>query len=88
MELSRTPLVAMAMLAASSVDGGPGRLLDDGWHGCRDRGAVAESSLPKTVRGDRNSPCPCGSGKKFKKCCRGKVVKEPTELPPNRPTQN
>ena len=20
----------------------------------------------------RNSPCPCGSGKKFKKCCRGK----------------
>lgn len=30
-----------------------------------------------TVRGPgqpagRNDPCPCGSGKKFKKCCRGR----------------
>jgi hypothetical protein len=22
----------------------------------------------------RNDPCPCGSGKKFKRCCRGKVI--------------
>ena len=22
----------------------------------------------------RNDPCPCGSGKKFKKCCLGKVA--------------
>ena len=21
-----------------------------------------------------NSPCPCGSGKKFKKCCKGKGI--------------
>jgi uncharacterized protein YecA (UPF0149 family) len=21
----------------------------------------------------RNDPCPCGSGKKFKKCCRGQI---------------
>jgi len=32
---------------------------------------------PETVRREgpkvgRNDPCPCGSGKKFKKCCRGK----------------
>ena len=47
--------------------------LDDGWTGCRDRGGVPESCLPKTVRGTRNEPCPCGSGKKFKKCCRGKA---------------
>jgi len=25
---------------------------------------------PATVRTGRNEPCPCGSGKKFKKCCR------------------
>jgi len=24
---------------------------------------------------DRNAPCSCGSGKKFKKCCMGKEVK-------------
>jgi hypothetical protein len=23
----------------------------------------------------RNDPCPCGSGKKFKKCCESKVAK-------------
>ena len=34
-----------------------------------------ESSKPKTVRKTvkqkvgRNDPCPCGSGKKYKKCC-------------------
>jgi SEC-C motif-containing protein len=24
---------------------------------------------PKTLKPNRNDPCPCGSGKKFKKCC-------------------
>ncbi|MEC3640351.1 helix-turn-helix domain-containing protein [Bacillus halotolerans] len=28
----------------------------------------------------RNAPCPCGSGKKYKKCCGNKVVDFPTEL--------
>ena len=34
-----------------------------------------ESGKPKTVRKTvkqkvgRNDPCPCGSGKKYKKCC-------------------
>lgn len=28
----------------------------------------------------RNAPCPCGSGKKYKKCCGSKVVDFPTEL--------
>ena len=30
----------------------------------------------------RNDPCPCGSGKKFKKCCLGKrsVKREPQSL--------
>jgi len=28
----------------------------------------------------RNSPCPCGSGKKFKKCCGSKITPEPSNL--------
>jgi len=27
------------------------------------------SQKPKTVKVGRNDPCPCGSGKKYKKCC-------------------
>lgn len=30
-----------------------------------------------------NSPCPCGSGKKYKKCCRIKKRPQPIQLPPN-----
>ena len=38
------------------------------------RRAVFERELAKTIQRDapkvgRNDPCPCGSGKKFKKCC-------------------
>ncbi len=34
---------------------------------------------PRTKRpSGRNDPCPCGSGKKFKKCC-GTIVKSPTD---------
>lgn len=38
------------------------------------RGEAAEPSKGKTVKRDgkkvgRNDPCPCGSGKKYKKCC-------------------
>lgn len=29
----------------------------------------------------RNSPCPCGSGKKFKKCCRGVVIHDVNRKP-------
>jgi preprotein translocase subunit SecA len=37
-------------------------------------GAGTENQTPKTVRRQeekvgRNAPCPCGSGKKYKKCC-------------------
>lgn len=28
-----------------------------------------DASFPQTTKAGRNSPCPCGSGKKFKKCC-------------------
>jgi uncharacterized protein YecA (UPF0149 family) len=26
-------------------------------------------SLPTRVRANRNDPCPCGSGRKYKTCC-------------------
>ena len=36
-------------------------------------GEESSASVPETVKKiGRNDPCPCGSGKKFKKCCMGK----------------
>ena len=41
----------------------------------------------------RNDPCPCGSGKKFKKCCLGRQEapasdpQDPTPLPPHAPPE-
>jgi len=32
-------------------------------------GEILESSLTEPEKVGRNSPCPCGSGKKYKKCC-------------------
>ena len=41
---------------------------------CRKRAYAAMThSIPEQSVG-RNDPCPCGSGKKFKKCCMGKDV--------------
>jgi hypothetical protein len=42
----------------------------------RKQSAAAHPEVPHTVRRDgpkvgRNDPCPCGSGKKYKKCCGG-----------------
>jgi hypothetical protein len=36
--------------------------------------SVKEAQAPTAAR---NSPCPCGSGTKFKKCCFGKQQPEP-----------
>jgi uncharacterized protein YecA (UPF0149 family) len=43
---------------------------------CDDRGWIAaigiEPDKPEDIsdpKVERNDPCPCGSGKKFKKCC-------------------
>lgn len=35
----------------------------------RDKPGKAEPHLQKRTKIGRNDPCPCGSGKKFKKCC-------------------
>lgn len=31
-------------------------------------------AMPPVIKVGRNDPCPCGSGKKFKKCCGGDVT--------------
>ena len=31
-----------------------------------------KESQPKIPKVGRNDPCPCGSGKKYKKCCMAK----------------
>lgn len=35
---------------------------------------IKETYRRKTPKISANEPCPCGSGKKFKKCCRGKGI--------------
>ena len=32
-------------------------------------GKIVPSSKSEVISINRNAPCPCGSGKKFKKCC-------------------
>ncbi|MEW6221521.1 MAG: SEC-C metal-binding domain-containing protein [Thermodesulfobacteriota bacterium] len=39
---------------------------------CRRRQGGIGSRPAQTVKVGRNAPCPCGSGKKYKKCCQGK----------------
>ena len=52
-------------------------------HGAAPDGGGGGRSQPKTIRHDqpkvgRNDPCPCGSGKKYKKCCLAKEQAEAT----------
>ena len=34
-----------------------------------EEGPVAAAAPTPTAKAGRNDPCPCGSGKKYKKCC-------------------
>jgi uncharacterized protein YchJ len=34
-----------------------------------DKATSAPLSIPEKIKTGRNQPCPCGSGKKYKKCC-------------------
>jgi SWIM/SEC-C metal-binding protein len=36
-----------------------------------ERALIARQPVPSAPKVGRNEPCPCGSGKKFKKCCDG-----------------
>jgi SWIM/SEC-C metal-binding protein len=42
-----------------------------------ERALLAREPARSTPKVGRNEPCPCGSGKKFKKCCHG----SPAPLP-------
>jgi hypothetical protein len=42
---------------------------DGGAAVARAGGGRAEARLPSGEKVGRNDPCPCGSGKKYKKCC-------------------
>ncbi len=45
---------------------------DDSFPPMDDAGSVPLTFVRRNERVGRNDPCPCGSGKKFKKCCYGK----------------
>ena len=34
-------------------------------------GMTRDTDLPRSTKVGRNAPCPCGSGKKYKRCCGG-----------------
>ncbi|WP_157256116.1 UPF0149 family protein [Pelomonas sp. Root1217] len=65
-ELTRTP--AMRAELAQQI---PQAVLDMHEHWLHFRRAVAERTMARSMQTKvgRNEPCPCGSGKKFKKCC-------------------
>lgn len=50
------------------------RVKDLGVRRGRRRTIKSEPVLPRSLRPavGRNDPCPCGSGKKYKHCCRGR----------------
>jgi len=53
---------------------------EDFWRWMRQSGGSKElSSILQPVVG-RNEPCPCESGKKFKKCCGGHIGPEPEPI--------
>jgi hypothetical protein len=73
--VNKSALTAAAMLAAFGNSGErvPGDLAAG--PGKRSRLAYPERPL---YRAGRNKPCPCGSGRKFKKCCLGKTADSST----------
>ena len=44
---------------------------------------ITEALENPKMKVGRNDPCPCGSGKKYKKCCLGKNVVSSETLNPN-----
>jgi hypothetical protein len=73
---SEVPMLCGAMLADLETQGrlGGGRVLGAYVRALKEAFADAVSGKPKPVkrpgsRIGRNDPCPCGSGRKYKKCC-------------------
>ena len=70
-DLGERTLVPHAFELEQALDAGL-----DGFQVAVERGAATESSQPppppianRGTKVGRNDPCPCGSGRKFKKCC-------------------
>jgi len=67
------------------ADLGDDLYLEDGGGGRAPGEPLARSEEPGTRRPEakvgRNEPCPCGSGKKFKKCCAEREQAHPGEAP-------
>ena len=40
-----------------------------------ERAVLERQPVPTAPKVGRNEPCPCGSGRKFKKCCEGRQPK-------------
>jgi SWIM/SEC-C metal-binding protein len=43
-----------------------------------ERALLAREPAAAVVKVGRNEPCPCGSGKKFKRCCHGQAPRLPS----------
>jgi hypothetical protein len=75
----RVPRLCSAFLGYLETAGrlGGGRELGTYLKALRPKYAEIAAGKPKPLKNPgsklgRNDPCPCGSGKKYKKCCRGK----------------
>jgi preprotein translocase subunit SecA len=62
----RPPPVAPAPRRVATA---PGALPGDARPGLPQARGAAARPVAATARAGRNDPCPCGSGKKYKKCC-------------------
>ncbi|MGC8784356.1 MAG: SEC-C metal-binding domain-containing protein [Armatimonadota bacterium] len=58
----------------TSMSGAGTAPADDGNGAARPVNRAAAGATVKTQKVGRNDPCPCGSGKKYKKCCMNKQV--------------
>ena len=80
-ELNRSAMSMLAIAAALGASGVPDVGSSGVGPGKRTRFYYPQRPL---YRAGRNEPCPCGSGRKFKRCCLGKTAASPVplELPP------
>lgn len=93
-----TLMAAAAALGATGVEFGPPRQRKPYVPTNARRRAMTKSAggnptdtgnargLPWAYKANRNDPCPCGSGVKFKKCCYG-VAARSIAAPPESPQE-
>lgn len=57
--------------ADGASTGSPGRAAAGAWMAASPLAMTSRAPSPPAARTGRNDPCPCGSGRKYKKCCLG-----------------